>query len=145
LLNADFSSVDSEGRPFRILADQAIQQNNNPDKIQMVKPNGTLKNSEKESISLKGDIGLFEQDKQFLTLNDNVVMTRSDGTVLNTSVLYMNLADSSAQTDQPLTIEGPQGKIWANGMTTTGGGAKTVFTGPAKLIVNSTTTPKGGS
>jgi len=145
LLNADFSSVDSEGRPFRILADQAIQQNNDPSKVQMINPNGTLKSDATDSITLRGDRGLFEQDKQYLTLNDNVVMTRSDGSVMNTSVLYMDLKSNEAHTDRPVTIDSPQGRLWAQGMETTGGGALTVFTGPAKVIFNTNPMNKSGT
>jgi len=141
LLNADFSTVDSKGRPFHILADQAIQMNSDPDKVQMVNPNGTLKISDTETMTLRGDTGSFLQDKQFLTLNNHVVMTRSDGTVMKTELLHMDLAGNNAQTDQPVTIDSPQGQLWARGMTTKDAGRYTVFTGPAKLIIN-TDTPK---
>jgi lipopolysaccharide export system protein LptC len=145
LLNADFSSVDSQGRPYHILADQAVQQNKDPNRVVLIRPNGTLKAGEADTITLKGDHGLFQQDTHYLTLTDNVVMTRSDGSVMKTSVLHMDLSTNSAQTDQPVAIDGPQGSIRAQGMDSRNGGATTVFTGPAKLILNNNgSSLKGG-
>jgi len=145
LLSADFASVDSKGRPFHILAEQAVQQNDDANTVQLIKPNGTLKSSETETINLSGDTGVYQQDTQYLTLTNNVVMTRTDGSVMKTEKLNMNMQTNSAATDQPITIDGPQGSIAAQGMTSIDGGAKTVFDGPVKLIVHTNTSLKGGT
>jgi lipopolysaccharide export system protein LptC len=137
LLNANFSSIDAKGRPFTLTASEAVQKNNDPDLVVLQKPRGTLKSSDTETMTGEAERGLYAQGKQHLTLTENVVLTRSDGTTMKTEKLFVNMATNDARTDVPVVIEGPQGKLTAQGMDMKNGGASTIFTGPAKLILNS--------
>lgn len=136
LLNANFSSVDSQGRPITITSSEAVQENNNPDVILLQNPSGTLKTDE-GLMTAQARHGIYAQAKQHLTLNDDVVLARPDGTTLKTQTLFVELGTYDARTDVPVVIDGPQGKLTAQGMTTSNGGDVTVFSGPAKLILNS--------
>jgi len=138
LLNADFSSTDSSGRPFTLLATEALQQNENPDAIILQNPNGSLKTSETETLNATSKHGLYAQAAQHLTLNEDVVLTRSDGTTMKTETLFVDLKTQDSKTDAPVVIDGPQGHLTAQGMDMKSGGAVTIFTGPAKLILNNT-------
>lgn len=148
LLNANFSSVDSKGRPFTLTATEAVQDNNNPDNITLQSPHGTLKISDTDTMTAQSLTGLYAQGEQHLTLIDDVVLTRSDGTTMNTEKLFVNLKTNDSHTDQPVVIDGPQGHLTAKGMDVKEDGAVTIFPGPAKLIINNTKSsidPKGNS
>lgn len=136
LLSANFSSVDSKGRPFTITSEEAVQQTDNPDNVQLKSPKGTVQLDETDTLEAKSVSGLYAQGEQHLTLNENVVITRSDGTTLKTQKLFVNLKTNESSTDVPVVIDGPQGHLTAAGMVVKNGGAVTVFPGPAKLILN---------
>lgn len=149
LLNANFSSVDSKGRPFTLNSTEAVQQKDNPDNIELTSPRGSIRLDDSDSMTAQANTGLFAQAAQHLTLNDDVVLTRSDGTVMNTQKLFVDLKNNESHTDMPVTVDGPQGHLTAQGMSVKNGGAVTVFPGPAKLILNSKSsidpTKKGSS
>lgn len=147
LLNAQFSSVDAKGRPFSVNAQEAIQENNNPDNIILQNPKGTLKLDSGQTLTAESKHGIYAQTKQHLNLMDDVVLTRSDGTVMTTQILFVDLMTNDSHTDQPVAIDGPQGHLRAQNMNSSGGGAITIFGGPATLTLNakSTNDPKGGS
>lgn len=146
LLNANFSSTDSKDRPFTINASEAVQENNNPDVILLQNPRGTLRIDDAETGKAESKNGLYEQTRQFLTLNDDVVITRTDGTILRTQTLSIDLFNNEAKTDVPVTIDGPQGHLTAQGMDIQQNGLVTIFPGPAKLILNAenSVNPSGG-
>lgn len=149
LLNANFSSTDSKGRPFSLVATEAIQENATPDQIVLQNPNGKMQISDTETMTAVSKNGIYAQEAQHLTLNDDVVLTRSDGTTMKTQTLFVDIKSNDTKTDVPVVIEGPDGKLTAQGMFTQKGGMLTTFVGPAKLILNSkdntTSTTTGGS
>ncbi len=136
LINANFSSVDSKGRPFKLTSTEAVQQKDNPDNIELTAPKGMITLNETDSMTAESKTGLFAQAAQHLTLNDDVVLTRSDGTVMNTQKLFVDLKNNESNTDTPVTVDGPQGHLTAQGMVVKNGGMLTIFPGPAKLIIN---------
>lgn len=138
LANANFSSVDAKGRPFSIRAVEAVQDTKNPDNVNLKTPSGTLKIDDTTDMTADALKGIYQQKDQILTLNENVVLTRSDGTVMKTAQMVINLMTNDASTDVPVTITGPQGQLEAKAMTMKNSGAVTIFKGPAKLIL----TPK---
>lgn len=137
LIAADFSSVDTKGRPYRLLADHAIQKNDNPDFIELDSPKATLQTSPTESLNLQSRTGLMNQSTSNLILNDDVTLTRTDGTTLTTQNLNLNLETHDAQTDQPVTIRGPQFDLDATALNTTNSATLITFQGPATLVLKS--------
>lgn len=138
LLQADFSSTDSKGRPYRVLADEAIQQNDDPDMIDLTNPDASLQTSESETMTATSAKGHLNQSTHDLTLEQSVTITRTDGTVLNTEILNLNLQSHDANTDQPITIKGDDIDLTATGMHTQNGGDIIIFAGPAKAILHQT-------
>ncbi|MCB1538719.1 MAG: LPS export ABC transporter periplasmic protein LptC [Rhodospirillales bacterium] len=138
LIGADFSALDSNGRPFSIIAKQAIQKNDDPDTVILEDPRGTLRLNADTTLSAQAKQGLYAQESRHLTLESDVVLTRSDGTTMTTQELFVDLMTNDSHTNMPVAIDGPQGHLTAQGMDMTDGGAVTIFAGPAKLILYST-------
>lgn len=145
LANANFSSTDAKGRPFSIRAVEAVQDSKNPDNVNLTTPSGTLKINDTTDMQADALSGTYQQKEQILTLNEDVVLTRSDGTVMKTTQMVVNLMTNDASTDRPVTIEGPDGRLEAKAMTMKDSGAVTIFKGPAKLVLISRNSidPKG--
>lgn len=135
LLQAEYFAVDSEGRPFKIRAIEAIQEKQNPDGVLLRAPVGALDMQDGTVLSIRSEHGLYEQEKKRLTLMDNVVMTRNDGSEMRTRSLFIDIANGIAETTTPVEGETPEGTIKARGMLITGRGALTVFKGPATLVL----------
>jgi len=147
LANAKFSSIDGKGRPFSITAAEAVQDSKTPDNVILQTPSGTLKMNGDVTMTANAKGGIYQQEKQVLELNENVVLTRSDGTTLQTQTMLIDLATSNVSASTPVEIDGPQGHLTAQSMTMTNGGATTIFKGPVKLILKTgnSINPKGGT
>lgn len=145
LENAKFSSVDAKGRPFTINSKTAVQDNINPDIIHLESPAGIIRQANGENIKATAERGTYRQKDQILDLESAVVVAQSDGTVMETAVMTVNLSTNDIYTDTPVTIDGPQGRIEAKGMDIRNDGLTTVFKGPAKLVINTgkTINPRG--
>ncbi len=139
LLQAEYTAVDSEGRPFKIRAAEAIQEKQNPDGVLLRLPVGALDMQDGSILGIRSAHGLYEQEKRRLTLMDNVVMTRNDGSEMRTRSLFVDIANGVAETTNPVEGETPEGTIKAQGMVITGRGALTVFKGPATLVLTTDT------
>ena len=144
LKDAMFSSVDSKGRPFSIIADEARSDAQNPDLILLARPRGSLKLDSGLSMSTRAATGTYAQKNQVLDLAGKVEVQRSDGTIMKSDTLQVDLMSNDAQTQTPVSVTGPDGTLDATGMKTSNGGANVVFTGPAKLVLKtgSTINPK---
>lgn len=146
LTDATFSSLDSAGRPFSILAAQAVQDSVYPDRITLDTPRGTLTLGPGDDLSAHAESGLYLQKDQILNLAGGVVITRSDGTVMNAPTMIVNLLTHDAHTRDAVSIKGPQGTLSAaSGMLMREDGAVTIFGGPIvlTLLPRNSINPKG--
>lgn len=135
LLTARYEDIDSQGRPYVIEADEAVQRNDNPDIISLAYPRADLKLSDKMGLKIKSKSGEYAQNAQNLTLSGGVFFTRSDGTVLRTQRIEGNLKTGHAVTQDAVFIEGPSGTLDAQSMIIEDQGQRVIFKGPALLQV----------
>jgi lipopolysaccharide export system protein LptC len=133
LSDAKFSSVDAKGRPFTISAAQAFQDNTNSDVVQLTTPQGSIQTSDTQDMQAKAATGVYLQKDQILELRDDVVITRSDGTIIKTATLKIDLKLNDLSTQSAITITSPQGDLQAANMTSKNNGAVTIFGGPVRL------------
>ena len=135
LVNPRFESMDEKGQPFTITANRALQEDGEKGEMLLDSPKGTMNLNSGEIITLSAQKGAYHQIQQYLDLNDNVVLTHSDGYNLKTRILHVDLQDNKAWSKQPVRVTGPEGEINAVGMTATSQDKKIVFKGPAKMTI----------
>lgn len=137
LLKPVFNSVDAKNQPFSVTADRAVQGRNNPDIVQLENPVASLSMNDGEKIEGDAASGLYEQKSRKLNLEGNVHLRHSNGYVLKTEELRVDIEAQRAYSGRDVRVEGPAGTIDAKGLEGDVGGGALIFTGPAKVILYS--------
>lgn len=136
LVNPRFESMDEKGQPFVITADKAIQEDGDKGEMLLENPKGSMDLKNGKTVTLSALKGAYNQIEEYLDLNENVVLTHSEGYDLKTRILHIDLKVNKAWSEQPVRVTGPQGEINALGMTATSSDEKIIFKGPAKMLVH---------
>lgn len=137
LLKPVYNSVDSNNQPFTVTADLATQDRSNPDLVNLDKPNAELSQSDGGKISADAVTGLYEQKTQKLNLEGDVHLMHSNGYTLYTEELRVDIPTQKTFSGRDVRVEGPAGSIDAKGLEGDGIAGVLVFTGPAKVVLNS--------
>ena len=136
LINPNFESIDEKGQPFTITADRALQEDGEKGEMLLEKPSATMRLEDGKTVTLNSKKGAYHQIEQYLDLHEDVTLTHSEGYELQTRILHVDLKDNKAWSKQPVRVTGPEGEINALGITATSSDKKIIFTGPAKMTLN---------
>lgn len=137
LLKPVYNSVDDKNQPFSVTADRATQGRENPDIVELDKPVAALTQTDGSKIEGDAATGLYEQKNQKLNLSGDVHLKHSNGFTLSTEELRIDLEAQKAYSGRDVRVEGPEGTIDATGLEGDTKTGKMIFTGPAKVILNS--------
>lgn len=137
LLKPVFNSVDDKNQPFSVTADRATQDRINPDILNLEQPKAELSMNDGSKINADATIGLYQQKEQKLNLEGAVHLIHSDGYTLTTEELRVDLITQKAFSGLDVFVEGPAGTIQSTGLEGDAATGNLVFTGPAKVVLNS--------
>jgi len=137
LLKPVFNSVDKNNQPFTVTADRATQNRQDPDLIELEKPVAELQQNDGSKLNGDAASGLYQQKEQKLNLEGDVHIKHSNGYVLSTQELRVDLVTQKAYSGRDVRIEGPGGTLDATGLEGDAGLGSLIFTGPAKVVLYS--------
>lgn len=137
LLKPVYNSVDSNNQPFTVTADLATQDRSNPDLLNLQEPRAELSQNDGSKLNADAKTGLYEQKTQKLNLEGDVHLIHSDGYTLTTEELRVDIPAQKAFSGRDVRVEGPAGTIDAKGLEGDGASGVLIFTGPARVVLNS--------
>jgi hypothetical protein len=105
------------------------------DLMSLEKPRADLKTHAGAVVVVTADTGIYQSKAQLLDLFGNVTMVHENGSKFVTETARLNVADNSAQGDDPVEGHGPQGDIKAQGFRIYNKGDDLLFTGNADLVL----------
>lgn len=135
LLKPRYESLDKDGQPFTVTADEATQDQNNPELIVLSKPTADITLKDGAWIAGKAEQGIYEQNAEKLQLKGNVNIFHDAGYTLITEELRINLKTQDAFSDTDVQAQGPEGTITAIGLEARGEDNLVLFKGPAKMTL----------
>ena len=135
LIKPRFESRDDKNQPYIITADKATQSKEDEDLIILENPSGEITLTSKAIIALQAALGAFEQRQQYLILKDKTKLAHSNGYVLDTEKLHIDIKNNKAWTDTDVRVEGQEGNIIAKGLEVDQTTQALKFIGPAKLMI----------
>ena len=109
VLKATMVSVDQEGRPFKVAADEAVQVKKN--QIELTTPKNELELKDGTVLAIQSQEGHFDQDQGVLTYQKNVTMTTTQGYRFETKQAKVHIKEGRAASEDPITGDGPMGHI----------------------------------
>ena len=133
MVKARYTGIDRENRPFVITADIARQKPNLDDLITLERPKGDLTTQSGGWLELSGDTGFYQPQPQLLDLFGNVALFQEKGNEFHSTSAHLDMNAGTAESDDPVTGQGPFGNITAQGFRILDRGATILFTGHARL------------
>lgn len=134
-----FESRDSSGRPYSVTAKRATQgkrENGQDEKmIYLEDPSGEMIFDEKRTFSVTAKTGSYHQALEELTLENDVLLTSTDGYMFRTKSVFVSTKKGQARSSSPLQGKGPSGSIEARGFEADNTAGRIVLKGPAKLVI----------
>jgi lipopolysaccharide export system protein LptC len=166
-----YDGVDSKNRPFSITADSATQPDNTPapdpnatlpadpaaapkdqqqgqpagvkpdSVVNLTKPLADMTLMDGAWVAVQADSGVYDRDSGTVHLNGNVELFHDTGLQFQTDAATVDLRNDTAQGDQPVEGQRPDGTLAAEGFQVLNDGRTVIFTGRAYMKIF----PKSGS
>jgi lipopolysaccharide export system protein LptC len=133
MVNARYTGLDRQSRPFVITAETARQ---NPSADQLVAlegPKGDLTSGSGSWFELTAFSGLYQPDTQLLDLFGNVQLFQDKGNEFHTDSAHVDMTRGNAEGDEPVEGQGPFGHVRGQGFRIRDRGDVIIFTGHARL------------
>ncbi|MBB4267481.1 LPS export ABC transporter periplasmic protein LptC [Roseospira visakhapatnamensis] len=135
LVNPRFHGLDDKEQPYTLIAASAVEGADNPDRVDLMRPQGDILLREGRWIALNGRTGVYSKLERTLDLSGDVILYRDDGFEFQTDQAHVDLLTSAAHGDQPVSGQGPDGTIRSEGFELVDGGAVVHFTGRARMVL----------
>ncbi|QQG36229.1 MAG: LPS export ABC transporter periplasmic protein LptC [Micavibrio aeruginosavorus] len=135
LINPRFEGADLQNNPYVLIAQRATQSAQNPDILLLESPSGDITLGAEEKLAITAQKGTYRQNASKLLLEGQVRLMHSNGYIMDTNRLSIDIKAQESRTDQPVTISGPAAALKATGMDARNSEGLIIFTGPATLIL----------
>lgn len=131
---ATYRGLDAHNHPYMITARTTHQQG--PDRVDLIDPVADIQLSGNSWAHIRSDRGVYMQHEQTLDLDDNVVLYRDDGLLLNGPSADLDLKAGVIASRDWVHAEGPFGRQDAQGYFLDQHAGIMQFTGPGLTVRN---------
>lgn len=114
--NIRFFGLNSKKLPMTLTTPKVDEIDANTHKLKMQKPTATYQMANNETLTAKTPYALIFQDSETVLFEDKVNITSNSGYKANTSKVLCDYNQGTADSDEPINIAGPTGKIDAKGV-----------------------------
>ena len=135
LENARFAGVDAQNRTFNITAVRAVQSGDDSNHIDLKQPRADIVLSSGAKVALQSEAGGLQRDTKILELVGAVTLTQDQDYEFHTTKARIDLGERTAAGDAPVDGRGPQGEIHAEGFDILDGGARVIFRGRSRALL----------
>jgi lipopolysaccharide export system protein LptC len=133
MVNARYTGVDRQNRPFVITAEVARQNSSDDQLIALEGPKGDLTSTSGNWFEATAYSGTYQPDGQILDLFGDVQLFQDKGNEFHTDVAHIDVAKGSAEGNDPVAGQGPFGHVTGEGFRIFDRGDIIIFTGHAHL------------
>ncbi len=133
MVNARYFGVDTNDNPFSVTADSGAQRSDDADLIDMEFPKADFVSRSGSSVIISADHGVYHQKSQMLDLNGNVNLYHELGYEMHTQTAHVDLKADTAEGDDPVDGQGPQGRLDGVGFSIANKGERIVVKGRSNV------------
>jgi len=145
MVNARYYGVDTNDNPFSVTADTGAQRSNDSDLIDMEFPKADFVSKSGASVIVSADHGLYHQKTQLLDLSGNVNLYHELGYEMHTDTAQVDLKADTAQGNDPVQGQGPQGRLDGIGFQISEKGERIVVKGRSSVSLRGSQHSSSGS
>jgi lipopolysaccharide export system protein LptC len=136
MVNARYSGIDRQNRPFVITADTARQMPNQDDLVSLESPKADMTLQNGSWIMVSAFTGVYLSQTQSLNLFGTVKLIGDRGFEFTTDSAHVDMNGGAADGHEPVEGQGVFGHISAQGFRVVDHGDTIIFTGKSKLHLN---------
>ncbi len=129
-----YQGVDDLNRPYTITAD-AAQQRGTEEVLDLDQPRADILLTDGSWVYLRADAGRYDRAARRLDLRGAVTIYHDNGTMMRTESAEVLLDTNSAMGEAPVEAQGPFGTLVSEGFRLSERGARVVFTGRARAVL----------
>ena len=142
MVHPHYMSTDEKGQPFHIDAEWAKEKTETLSDL--VSPHGSMTMAEGQTFDLEAKKGHYDSQKKVLNLENDVILTSTDGYHVQTEQACITLDNKVIEGDRYIEGEGPTGKIRGQGfkIEKRPGGNVITLKGHSQVVINKATAKK---
>lgn len=133
MVQARYSGVDRQHRPFTITANVARQNPSANDIVALEQPKGNMTTTSGSAIEITARTGVYQPQAQLLDLFGDVRLLQDKGNEFRTGSAHVDMANGTAEGREPIEGEGPFGHASGQGFRILDRGDVIIFTGQSHL------------
>ncbi|MBR9972030.1 LPS export ABC transporter periplasmic protein LptC [Magnetospirillum sulfuroxidans] len=133
MINARYQGVDKRNNPFAVTADRGVEEDPQNGVVVLDNPKADFVTQGGAGVYIEAKLGTYYQQEQWLDLEGDVNLYHDQGYELHTQRARINLKDSTAEGHDPVTGNGPQGRLNGKGFRILDEGRQIIVTGQAGM------------
>lgn len=133
--NPNLNGMDENQRPYRLRADRAIQDAENPAVVELQAIIATLPMDDKLSADIVAGNGIYDSDAKTLVLSREVKVKTSDGMEIHLQDADVDIDKGTLMTRSPITATSAQADISSSSLLVEEGGDRLVFEGKVRMTL----------
>lgn len=133
--NARYEGIDKKNRPFTVTAAYAVQREDDSEIVDLTEPRADITLSDGAWLAISADTGRFMRKKDLLDLRGSVSLFHDRGFEFHADTVSINLEDATAVSHDPVSGQGPDGHVTAQGLEVQKSGDRILLLGRAKLVL----------
>lgn len=133
MMKPRYVGLDSENRPFSVVAEEAVRSSTEPSVMDLVAPEAELTRSDGTWVTIHAERGRYNEQTGKLLLIGQVNLFHDQGYEFLTDEAHVDTRLGNAWGDLPVTGQGPLGELFGNGFRLYDSGKTIVVTGRAHL------------
>jgi LPS export ABC transporter protein LptC len=122
-----FTGFDKQQQPFTVTAKNAVQHEEDKNKVRLVEVEAQLKRKTGETVAIKSEKALYDATSRTIDLNGNVIIVSADGFVAKMDEARVSIDEHRLRSDVPVEVVAPSGVIHSNGIEIIDDGARILF------------------
>lgn len=135
MVSPSFSGRTEDDEPYTVTADWALPDGPRPTRITLYRITATIVTSDGRETVMTAERGVFFPERERLRLTEGVSARTSDGYVMKTPNVDIDLDTRSLATAEPLEATGPRGSIRADTVLASEAEGRTVlFRGNVRVV-----------
>jgi len=135
MVNARYSGLDRNNRPFSISADVARQATTKDELVSLEAPKADIALESGAWVAVTALSGIYHTQPQRVDLFGDVNLFHDKGMTFRTESAVVDLAAGTAEGNEHVEGHGPTGEVESEGFRILDKGAVVVFTGQARMLL----------
>jgi len=133
--NPNLSGVDANSRPFNLSATRALQDADQPKRVELIKIDARLPIDDTNFADIRAGNGIYDADAKTLQLYEKVKVNTSDGMRINLEDADIDIAIGRLITEKPVTANSEQADISSERLLVEENGDRLVFEGKVRMTL----------